>query len=37
MRGVAAIEFGENPCTSEKFGFPLPVQFLLDIALNATN
>ena len=37
VRGIAAIKFGEKPSTGEKFGFPLPVQFLLDLALNATN
>jgi hypothetical protein len=34
---MAAIKFGEKSYTGEKFGFPLPVQFLLDVALNAIN
>jgi hypothetical protein len=37
VRGMAAIKFGEKSCTSEKFGFTLPVHFLLDVALNANN
>jgi hypothetical protein len=34
---MAAIKFGKKSRISEKFGFPLPVQFLLDVALNETN
>jgi hypothetical protein len=33
---MAAIKFAEESCTSEKFGFPWSVQFLLDVALNTT-
>jgi len=34
---MAAIKFSEKLCTSEKSDFPLPVQFLSEVALNATN
>ena len=37
VRGMAAIKFGEKSCTVVKFGFPLPVQFQLNVAVNATN